>query len=376
MSWKDHLREGIPELTALRLFDYETAGPELARLDCNELAFAPTADEMETFVQALRGVAINRYPDVSGLPLRQALATRWRVEPDEILLGSGSVETLAMLMTAFGAGGQSAPARVIFPDPSFPYYEVVSRSHGLQAVPVPLDASFQLDEARIAQTIDRERPALAIFASPNNPTGNRFDPEALERLARRMDAAFVVDEAYADFDGRTMLSRFRATPGLFVMRSLSKIGLAGLRLGALVGTRDAIAQIDKVRLPWNVSAIAIALGCAALACPDFIERRIRTVVDLRHALEAALCRVPGLVVYPSDANFLLVRVPADASEVAGRLVRRGVLVKDVSRPGLLERCLRITVGTSLENERCVSALGDYLEVLRDTSIVRRRGGAT
>jgi histidinol-phosphate aminotransferase len=219
MSWKDHLREGISELTALRLFDYAAAGPELARLDCNELAFAPTPDEMEIFVRAVRGVAINRYPEVSGLPLREALAARWRVEPDEIVLGSGSVETLSMLMTAFGNSRQGAPARVIFPDPSFPYYEVAARAHGLRGVSVPLDATFQLDEARIAKTIDQERPALAIFASPNNPSGNRFDPEVLERLARRMDAAFVVDEAYADFDGRTMLARLRATPGLFVMRS-------------------------------------------------------------------------------------------------------------------------------------------------------------
>ena len=360
MSWKEHLREGVSELTALRLFDYGAAGAGLARLDCNELAFAPTPDEMETFVRALRDVAVHRYPDVSGLPLREALARRWHVEPDEILLGNGSVETLAMLMTAFGTCGQRTPAKVLYPDPSFPYYEVVARSHGLLPVPVPLDANFRLDEACLARTIDRERPALAIFASPNNPTGNRFDPEVLERLARRVDAAFIVDEAYADFDGRTMLSRFRAMPGLFVMRSLSKVGLAGLRLGALVGRRDAIAELDKVRLPWNVSAIAIALGCAALACPDFIERRVRAVIELRHGLEAALRTIPGLVVYPSDANFLLLRVPADASEAARRLLQSGVLVKNVSRPGLLERCLRITVGTTSENKRCVDALRDCL----------------
>lgn len=356
MSWKDHLREEISTLTALRLFDYEAGPPDLARLDCNELAFAPSPDEMETFVRALRNVALHRYPDVSGLPLRKALAARWNVEPDEILLGSGSVETLAMLMTAFGASDRGAPARVIYPDPSFPYYEVVARAHGLRAVPIPLDPTFRLDEARIADAIDRERPALAIFASPNNPTGNRFDPEVIERLARRLDSVFVVDEAYADFDGRTMLPRLRATPGLFVMRSLSKIGLAGLRLGALVGPRDAIAQIDKVRLPWNVSALAIAIGCAALACPDFVERRVRAVVELRQAFEGALRQVPGLVVYPSAANFLLVRVERDVSDVARRLGRSGVLVKDVSRPGLLERCLRITVGTAAENARCVDAL--------------------
>jgi histidinol-phosphate aminotransferase len=362
MTWKEHLREGISQLTALRLFDYGGAGPNLARLDCNELALAPTADEMETFVRALRDVAVHRYPDVSGLPLREALARRWGIEPDEILLGSGSVETLAMLVTAFGTSGRGAPASVLYPDPSFPYYEVVARAHGVRPVPVPLNASFQLDEARFAQMIDRERPALAIFASPNNPTGNRFDPQVLERLARRLDAVFVVDEAYADFDGRTMLSQVGSIPGFFVTRSLSKVGLAGLRLGALVGTRDAIAEIDKVRLPWNVSAVAIALGCAALACPDFIERRVRTAVEQRQALDAALRQIPGLVVYSSDANFLLVRVPVDASEVARRLLQTGVLVKDVSRPGLLERCLRITVGGASENERCVNALRDYVDV--------------
>jgi histidinol-phosphate aminotransferase len=364
MSWKENLRGGISELTALRLFDYGSAGPDLARLDCNELALAPTNDEMETFVRALRGVFVHRYPDVSGLPLREALAARWRIEPDEILLGNGSVENLAMLMTAFGAGSHGAPAKVLYPDPSFPYYEVVARSHGVKPVPVPLDANFQLDEARLARSVDEDRPALAIFASPNNPTGNRFDPDVLERLARRLDAAFVVDEAYADFDGRTMLSQARGTPGLFVMRSLSKVGLAGLRLGALVGTRKAVAEIDKVRLPWNVSAVAIALGCAALACPDFIERRVRTVVELRHGLASALSTIPGLIVYPSDANFLLVRAPADASEIAHRLLQSGVLVKDVSRPGLLERCLRITVGTASENERCVKALRHHLEASR------------
>jgi histidinol-phosphate aminotransferase len=323
---------------------------------------------METFVRALRDVAVHRYPNVSGLPLREALARRWGIEPDEILLGNGSVETLAMLVTAFGTNGRGAQASVLYPDPSFPYYEVVARSHGVRPVPVPLDASFQLNEARFAQIIDRERPALAIFASPNNPTGNRFDPEVLERLARRLDAAFVVDEAYADFDGRTMLSQLRAIPGLFVMRSLSKVGLAGLRLGALVGTRDAIAEIDKVRLPWNVSAIAIALGCAALECPDFIERRVRAVIELRQRLEAALRTIKGLVVYRSDANFLLVRVPADASEAARQLLQSRVLVKDVSGPGLLERCLRITVGTASENERCVRALRDHAEIVCKSSM--------
>jgi histidinol-phosphate aminotransferase len=219
-----------------------------------------------------------------------------------------------------------------------------------------LGDGFALDEGRTADAIRAARPALAFFASPNNPTGNRFDADALCRLAAVTDAVFVVDEAYADFGGGTLIPRLRTAPGLFVMRSLSKIGLAGLRLGALVGSRDALVELDKVRLPWNVNVVSLALGCATLRHPERLERRIRETVALRGALAASLAAVAGLTVYPSDTNFRLVRTPGDAGDVFTALLARGVLVKNVSAPGALSNCLRITVGTALDNERCVRAL--------------------
>jgi histidinol-phosphate aminotransferase len=176
-----------------------------------------------------------------------------------------------------------------------------------------------------------------------------------------MDAVFVVDEAYADFSGETLIPRVRDTEGLFVMRSLSKIGLAGLRLGALVGPRDAIAELHKVRLPWNVNVVSLALGCAMLRHLEGLERRIRATVELRRGFDVGLRQIPGLVVYPSETNFILVRVPGSASAVFSGLLARGVLVRNVSAPGSLERCLRITVGSSLENERCLRALRATLE---------------
>ena len=363
MSWREHLRAGVAQLSALRPFDYAAAGPELARLDCNELAFGPTPEELARFSDAVGRLQLQRYPDMTGRPLREALARRWQVEPDEILLGNGSVEILGLLMTAFGAGAPGTRAKVLYPDPSFPYYEVVALTHGVTPVAVPLDQHFQLDEQRLFRVIDSARPALALFASPNNPSGNRFDPALLERLAQRMDAAFVVDEAYADFAGSTLLPRAHDIPGLFVLRSLSKMGLAGLRLGALVGARDAIAELDKVRLPWNISSVTATLGCAALACPEPLAERVRAVVALRQALAAALSQVPGLVVYPSEANFLLVRLPVDAGAIFQRLLDDGVLIKNVSGPGLLERCIRISVGTAVENARCVRALRSALDFM-------------
>lgn len=354
-SFRSRLRAGILEVSALRLFDYTGAGKTLARLDCNEMALPVSTEERARWAEVVASLELNRYPDVSGRPLREALARRWGVEPDQILLGNGSVEVLALLMTALGSDGAD-PAKVLYPEPSFPQYEVMARTHGLVPVAVPLSPDFQLDEGRCAEAISRERPVLAVFASPNNPTGNRFDEDALVRLANLMGGAFVADEAYADFTGHTLLPRLRTTPSLFVLRSLSKVGLAGLRLGALVGAREAIADLDRVRLPWNVNAVSLALGCAALARPEPVQARIRQCIELRRELDAGLRRIAGLTVYPSEANFILVRTARRASDVARHLLCRGVLIKDVSKPGLLADCLRISVGTAEENERCLQAL--------------------
>ena len=356
MSWRDHLREAVWGLSLYRPFDYASAPRDLVRLDANEAAYPLDRGEVEAFQAEIGRLAFHRYPDVSGQPLREALARRWGVAPEQILLGNGSDEVIAILVAAFGGGRPGAPARVLYPTPTFGEYESIALSHGAVPLPVPLDDRFQLDEPALAETIRRERPALAFFASPNNPTGNRFDPEVLLRLAPAMDAVLVADEAYADFGGFTLMPRVGEVPGLFVMRSLSKIGLAGMRLGALVGPRDAVAELDKVRLPYNVSAVSVALACAALARPEHLDARIRRVADRRRELEAGLRAIPGLTVFPTDANFVLIRTPGDARAVFDRLLARGVLVRYLSRPGPLERCLRITAGTPEENEACLRAL--------------------
>jgi histidinol-phosphate aminotransferase len=283
------------------------------------------------------------------------------VEADQILLGNGSMEVLSLVMTAFGGHTARGVAKVLFPEPSFPMYAVIAKTHGLTPLAVPLDERFGLDEEQCAQTITRERPVLSIFASPNNPTGNRFDEAALLRLARRVDGAFVVDEAYAEFSGQTLLPRLRDTPSLLISRSLSKIGLAGLRLGALVGARAIISELDRVRLPWNVNAVSLALGTALLDGHHRIDARIQAVVELRHAFDALLRDIAGVCVYPSEANFILVRVRSPAREVERRLIERGVFVKNVSCPGPLEGCLRITVGMAEENARCAQALRQALD---------------
>ncbi len=361
MSWRDHLRESVWGLSVYRPFDYASAPAGLVRLDANESPYPFEREDLERFQDEIAKLAFQRYPEVSGRPLREALARRWNVEPDEVLVGNGSDEIIAILMTAFGGGRDGAPVTVLYPTPTFGEFEAIALAHGARPLPVPLDGSFQLDELRLAEAIRRERPALAFFASPNNPTGNRFDVGTMERLARQMDAVLVADEAYADFGGATMIPRVGKVPGLVVMRSLSKIGLAGMRLGALVAPRELLAELDKVRLPYNVSAVTTALACAALAHPERLDARIRRVADRRRDLETGLRQIAGLTVFPSDANFVLVRTPGDAKRVFDRLLEQGVLVRNQSRPGPLERCLRITAGTPEENETCLRALRAALQ---------------
>jgi histidinol-phosphate aminotransferase len=292
------------------------------------------------------------------------LAARWNVSADEILLGNGSVETIGMLMTTFGAARHGMPATVIHPEPTYGQYDIMASGYGLRAVPVPLGERFELDEGRVAAAIERERPALAFYPSPNSPTGNCFPHDSLERLARQMRGVFVVDEAYTDFADESIIPRVHATPGLFVMRSLSKIGFAGLRVGALIGERDALAELDKVRMPYNVNAVSLAFAQTLLADPERMATRVAAIVRLRRALEAELRTIEGVEVFPSRANFVLIRTPYAAHLVFDRLLARGILVRVFDHAPRLARCLRITAGTFHENARCVHALREVFAALQ------------
>jgi histidinol-phosphate aminotransferase len=349
------LRSDLVSSSRTFSFDYDSAPKDLARLDCNECFVPPDEEERASMVQALSEVNLNRYPDVTARPLREAFARYLGIRSDELLLANGSVETIGIVIEAFCVG-KAGGGKVLIPEPTFPLFRSIAEHHGARALGVPLRPDFSLDEDKLKRTLELEDPDVTFVVSPNNPTGNRFDPDAIVRLSERATGAFVVDEAYADFDGQSFVAHSRATPGFFVMRSLSKVGFAGLRIGALIGHSKAIFELDKLRIPWNVDAVAMALGSVALAHPLKLKHRLDTVSRARLELLQALSKIPGLIVYPSAANFLLVRVPSDAHGVARSLLEQNVLVRDVSAPGLLENCLRISVGAPADNERCVKSL--------------------
>ncbi len=329
----------------------------MVKLDAMENPYPLPEALREAVGRRLAAVAVNRYPDAHCDELKQRLRMASNVPPDcELLLGNGSDEIIQLLGLAVAGPG----AVILGVEPSFVMFRLLAVAAGARWVGVSLRADFSLDEAALHDAIERHRPALALLAYPNNPTGNLFDRAALERVIARMPGLVVVDEAYQAFAGDSFAGALQHHSNLLVMRTLSKLGLAGLRLGYLMGSPVWINELEKLRLPYNINALSQAAATAILERADVLEAQAAALRAARGELSYALARLPGVTVFPSAANFLLLRVKAAPRVFAG-LKERGVLVKlaDGSHP-LLEGCLRVTVSTPEENRLFLHALAESL----------------
>ena len=348
-----------PEIRALSAYHVpDSAG--LIKLDAMENPYVWPDALRKDWLAALRDAALNRYPDPQGMELQQALREAMGVPADmALLLGNGSDELIQMLALAVAAPGPNGPRKVLSLDPGFVMYRMIALFAGLDYVGVPLNArDFSLDLDTTLAAIARERPALVYIAYPNNPTGNLFDPAAVERIIEASPGLVIVDEAYAPFTDHSFLPRLGDWTNLLVMRTVSKMGLAGLRLGYLAGPPAWLRQIDKLRLPYNINVLTQASATFALrhrATLDAQTDRIRTD---RALLFDALQGIDGVMPYPSDANFILVRTESGrARDIFTGLRQRGVLIKNLDGAHrLLVDCLRITVGTPDENSALIDAL--------------------
>ena len=323
------------------------------KLDAMENPFPLPAALRDELGRRLGEVALNRYPAGRIDDLRAALARHVNL-PDgfELLLGNGSDEIITMLSMACDVPG----ATVLAPVPAFVMYDVSARLQGIRFVGVPLTADFALDEAAMLAAIAEHRPAIVYLAYPNNPTANLFDDDAMERIVDAAPGLVVIDEAYQPFASRDWFTRMTRHPHVLVMRTLSKFGLAGVRIGYLVGRAAVVREIDKVRPPYNVSVLNAEAALFALEHADEFARQAAVLRAERTRLVDALGRLPVTRVFPSEANMVLVRVP-DAAALFAALKARKVLVKNVSglHP-LLANCLRLTVGTPDENTLMIDAL--------------------
>ena len=324
-------------------------------------------------------LALNRYPGDRVNDLRRALAAHAAMPAGlDIMLGNGSDELISLLAMACVVPiqpGQAKPA-VLAPVPGFVMYAMSAALQGLDFIGVPLTPNFALDVPAMVQRITDQKPAIVYLAYPNNPTANLWDAADMAQViaaARKAGSIVAIDEAYQPFSSRTYLDVIRANPAenshVLLMRTMSKFGLAGVRIGYLLGAAALVQQIDKLRPPFNVSVLNCECALFALGHQEVFTSQATDIRAQRARLLATLGATPGLTVFDSDANMILVRIeqhstgecPDRAQKVFDGMKARGVLVKNVSKMHpLLAHCLRLTVGTAQENDQMVVALQNSL----------------
>lgn len=340
------------ELTDLRSYEPREGRFEV-RLDGNESPPLLSPEHAAALARASAPDAYSRYPDARATELRRAIADRCGASPDEILVGTGSDEIIALVLTALDRPQGKNPApTIVTPTPTFVMYRQSAKARGFKVIEVPLDAAWDIDPKQMRSAIEMMRPNVIFIATPNNPTGNLVSRDRLEAV---IDAApeslVIVDEAYVDFAPRDQLD-LRARPNVAVMRTLSKIGFAALRVGWLVAPAELVREIDKVRQPYNLPTPSQRGATFVLReLGDEVARMRGVVVAERSRLAAGLA-ARGFSVTPSDANFVWAEAPGSAGDLVEALAQRGVLIKSFhATGGRLARRVRITVGTAEENDR-------------------------
>ena len=312
------------------------------------------APELQAELGARLGaLALNRYPAQQTDVMRQALASYAQMPQGfDIMLGNGSDELISLIAMACDVPGAS----ILAPQPGFVMYGMSAQLQGLKFIGVDLTPDFELDEDAMLTAIAQHRPSVIYIAYPNNPTANLWDDAVIDRIIEAAPGLVVIDEAYQPFSSRSYIDRVARHSHVLLMRTLSKFGLAGVRIGYMMGPKPLVAEFDKVRPPYNISVLNSEAALFALEHRQVFEAQAVELRRERERLQRALAALPGVKAWRSDANMILARFP-DAQRTFEGLKAHGVLVKNVSRMHpLLANCLRLTVGTEGENTQMLSAL--------------------
>ncbi len=327
--------------------------PVRIKLDAMENPFVMPGTVRRDIAQAARNTLINLYPDPSAKELKKSIASLWKMTPKQMMLGNGSDELIQAIILAFGGP-------VLVPVPTFAMYDLTSRALAQEVVSVPLDAGFDLDAELMIKKAKASKAKVLFLACPNNPTGNRFSEKSVRRILDNVKAAIVIDEAYYSFSGKSYLPLLKKYPNMIILRTLSKIGFAGLRVGVLVASEGIVNELNKIRLPYNMNSLSQAVAVSALRHRDVLNRQISLLISERKKLYNNLSKVAGVTAYPSETNFIMIRTEADASLIHRKLKQAGILIKNLSKPGPLENCLRVTIGTPAENKAFIGTLKTIL----------------
>jgi histidinol-phosphate aminotransferase len=341
-----------PSVRALKAYPVDD-GRVRIKLDAMENPFPLPARVRDEMAAAARKAIVNRYPDPAADLLTKAIAAVWHLKPARMVLGNGSDELIQNIVIAFGGP-------VLTPVPSFAMYDITPRALSQDVVTVPLTREFDLDADAVIKKARLTKAKVIFLACPNNPTGNRYSDAAVRKILENVNAVVVIDEAYFSFSGRTFVRWMDHHPNMIILRTLSKIGLAGLRIGVLIAQPAMITELNKVRLPYNINVLSQAVAVTALRHWRLLDRQVKVLIAERQKLYRALLRTPGVTPFPSETNFLLLWIEKDATGVFKALRKRGILIKNLDKPGPLKSCLRVTIGTPGENRAFLKALQSIL----------------
>jgi histidinol-phosphate aminotransferase len=346
------IRQDVQSMHAYAIQD--SAG--MVKLDAMENPHRLPADLQKALGERLGALALNRYPGERVNELRLALASYAGMpEGFDIMLGNGSDELISLLAMACDVPGAS----ILSPLPGFVMYAMSAQLQGLAFHGVPLTTDFELDEVAMLAAIAQHKPSIVYLAYPNNPTGNLWNDDTIEKIVLAQGAQgglVVMDEAYQPFASRSYAGRMARHSHVLLMRTLSKFGLAGVRLGYMIGPKALVAEVDKVRPPYNISVLNTECALFALEHAKVFAAQAQDLRQERTRLMQALTALTGVQPFPSEANMILARVP-DAAKTFDGLKAHGVLIKNISKMHpLLANCLRLTVGTAAENDQLLAAL--------------------
>ena len=324
--------------------------PKCIKLDANENPFPWPAGMREALFS--ERLAFNRYPDGMAQDLKKAIARYTKTTPEGILVGNGSDELIQLILLTFGGLGKS----IVIHPPTFSMYQVAARLTDTTVVQVPLLNGLNLDTEQMLEVAKSPEAHVMIVCNPNNPTGSLFPRAEILRLVRESGKIVVVDEAYAEFSEETLIPEIDNYPNLVILRTFSKsFGMAGLRLGYLLGQPKTIALINRVRQPYNVNLFSQKAGILALGYLGEYQAQIQQIMEETRKLQEGLAELPDVVVYPTRANFILFKT-VDPDRWAEELLRRGFLVRNMGVLPVLGKCLRLSAGLPEENEGFLRAI--------------------
>lgn len=330
--------------------------PYRTRMDANENPFSLPPILKGKLFKEMKNVALNRYPEPGAPLIRKRFAGHYGVSHDMIMIGNGSDELIQILCTALVNSSSS----VMVPTPTFVMYRIIASTTGHAVTEVPLTASFDLDLDAMLTRIAADAPVLTFISYPNSPTSNCFSENSIAAIVEASPGIVVIDEAYGSFAGKTFLPLLKKYDNLVILKTLSKVGLAAMRIGFLIGSPSLVQELDKVRLPYNINALSQVAAGFYLDHIDAFLGQTREIIAGREQLLSALGKIAGIHSYPSDANFIFFSCAFDTDNIYSNLAQEGILVKNLNSPGVLKNCMRVTVGNREENEEFLKVLNKIL----------------